>query len=146
MSEPIPVPETVTKLIEKYEFNKQAFHLGKFNETQLRVEYINPLFLGLDWDVYNNQGNSELYKEVLHEEPIKIGATTLFIDYTFRIGGLRKFIIETKKPSTKIKDDASAALQVRRYAWNAKLPLNILTNFEEWAIYDCTLKPSHNDN
>ena len=32
-----------------------------------------------------------------------------------------------------------------RYAWNAKLPLNILTDFEEWAIYDCTKKPAAGD-
>jgi hypothetical protein len=42
-----------------------------------------------------------------------------------------KFIVETKKPSSKITDDARSALQVRRYGWNAKLSLNILPNFEE---------------
>jgi len=56
-----------------------------------------------------------------------------------------KFIVETKKPSVKIAEDAKSALQVRRYAWNAKLTLNILTNFEEWAIYDCRIRPETND-
>ena len=82
----------------------------------------------------------------MHGEPIRIRGTTQFFDYTFRIGGVRKFIVETKKPSVRIKDDADSALQLRRYAWNAKLPLSILTNFEEWAIYDCTIKPEHGDN
>ena len=45
----------------------------------------------------------------------------------------------------RIKDDAESALQLRRYAWNAKLPLSILTNFEEFAIYDCTIKPESSD-
>ena len=56
-----------------------------------------------------------------------------------------KFIVETKKPSSKIGDDSRSALQVRRYGWNAKLSLNILTNFEEWSIYDCRIKPENSD-
>nr|WP_292420562.1 N-6 DNA methylase [Methanoregula sp.] len=82
---------------------------------------------------------------MLHEEPVRIRGTTKYFDYTFRIGGVRKFIVETKKPSVHIHDDSDAALQLRRYAWNAKLPLSILTNFEEWAIYDCTIKPENGD-
>ena len=38
----------------------------------------------------------------------------------------------------KIRDDTESALQLRRYAWNAGLKLSILTNFEEFAVYDCT--------
>jgi type I restriction-modification system DNA methylase subunit len=34
------------------------------------------------------------------------------------------------------------AFQLRRYAWSGKLPLSILTNFEEMAVYDCRLKPT----
>ncbi|MEN6519475.1 MAG: DNA methyltransferase [Methanospirillum sp.] len=86
-----------------------------------------------------------MYKDVVHEDPIPIRGTTKFIDYSFRIGGIRKYIVETKRPSSRIKDDREAALQLRRYAWSAKLPLNILTNFEEWAIYDCTKKPEQGD-
>ncbi len=37
------------------------------------------------------------------------------------------------------------AFQLRRYAWLAKLPLSIVTNFEEFAIYDCRQKPDKND-
>jgi hypothetical protein len=35
--------------------------------------------------------------------------------------------------------------QLRRYAWSAGLPLSILTNFEEFAVYDCRVKPDQND-
>jgi hypothetical protein len=31
---------------------------------------------------------------------------------------------------------------VERYAWSAKLPLSVLTDFEEFAVYDCRIKPS----
>ena len=141
------VPESIQPLVDKYTFHRDAYLRGqeKYNEAQLRQDFTDPFFHALGWDVNNNKGHSEAYREVLHEEPVRIRGTTKFFDYTFRIGGIRKFIVETKKPSVRIKDDADAALQLRRYAWNAKLPLSILTNFEEWAIYDCTIKPEHGD-
>ncbi len=140
------VPEAILKLVEKYEFHQAAYRRGQFNETQLRREFVDPFFKTLGWDVDNTQGNSELYKEVIHEDPIRIRGSTEFIDYAFRIGGSRKFIVEAKKPAVNIKDDAGPALQIRRYAWNAHLPLSILTDFEEFAVYDCTKKPMPGDN
>jgi hypothetical protein len=142
------VPESIQPLVDKYTFHRDAYIRGqeKYNEAQLRQDFTDPFFHALGWDVNNNKGHSEAYREVMHGEPIRIRGTTQFFDYTFRIGGIRKFIVETKKPSVRIKDDADAALQLRRYAWNAKLPLSILTNFEEFAIYDCTIKPEHSDN
>ena len=141
----MPAPDLIISLIERFEFHRQAYILGKYNETQLRREFVDKFFSALGWDVDNNKGFSEKYKEVLHEEPVRIRGTTLFFDYTFRIGGTRKFIVETKKPSVRIKDAAEAALQLRRYAWTQKLPLSILTNFEEFSIYDCRIKPENGD-
>ena len=63
----------------------------------------------------------------------------------FRIGGLRKFFVEAKKPSVNIKDELEPAFQVRRYGYTAKLPLCILTDFEEFAVYDTRIKPSPSD-
>jgi hypothetical protein len=143
----MPAPDAINAIVERYRFHRDAYLRGqeKYNEAQLRQDFIDPFFRALGWDVNNNKGFSEAYREVLHGEPVRVRGTTQFFDYTFRIGGLRKFIVETKKPSVRIKDDADAALQIRWYAWNAKLPLSILTNFEEFAIYDCTRKPSTSD-
>ncbi|MDO8871722.1 MAG: TaqI-like C-terminal specificity domain-containing protein [Methanoregula sp.] len=141
----MPAPDPIRSLIERFEFHRQAYIQGNYNETQLRREFVDKFFSALGWDVDNNKGFSEKYKEVMHEEPVRIRGTTLFFDYTFRIGGARKFLVETKKPSVRIKDANEAALQIRRYAWNQKLPLSILTNFEEFAIYDCRIKPENGD-
>lgn len=35
------------------------------------------------------------------------------------------------------------AYQLRRYAWSAKMPLSILSDFEEFAIYDTDLQIDH---
>jgi len=118
--------------------NRDEFHAR--NEAQIRQHLIDPFFEALGWDVANKQGYAEAYKEVIHEDAVKVGTATKAPDYSFRIGGVRKFFVEAKKPSVNIKDDPSPAFQLRRYAWSAKLPLSILTDFEEFAVYDCRQK------
>ncbi len=138
-------PQEITTLIERFERNREAYLSGDYNETQLRREFIDPFFAALGWDVENKQGFAEAYKDVIHEDAIKIGGATKAPDYCFRIGGARKFFAEAKKPATNLKDDGAPAFQLRRYAWSAKLPLSILTNFAELAVYDCHLKPAQSD-
>ncbi len=145
MVKPAACPEAIQHLVERFEFHLPSYLRGQKNETELRRQFLDPFFHALGWDVDNNKGYSEAYKEVAHEEPIKIRGKTLFIDYAFRIGGQTKFIVEAKKPNVNIKDDTSSALQLRRYAWNANLKLNILTDFEEFAVYDCTIPIGKND-
>ena len=55
------------------------------------------------------------------------------------------FFVEAKKPSVFIKDEILPAYQVRRYGWSAKLAISIITDFEEFAIYDYTKKPNATD-
>ena len=63
-----------------------------------------------------------------------------------RVGGVRKFFVEAKKPSISLSTNSESAYQIRRYGWNAKLSLSILTNFAELAVYDCRLKPEKDDD
>ena len=135
-------PGEVLELIERFERNRDAYLSGRYNETQLRREFLDPMFTSLGWDVNNRQGYAEAYKDVIHEDAIKIGSAVKAPDYCFRIGGTKKFFVEAKKPSVNLKDDISPAFQLRRYAWSAKLPLSILTDFEEFAVYDCRVKPA----
>lgn len=138
-------PESVRVLVERFERNRSAYRSGQYKETQLRREFIDPLFEALGWDLANRQGFAEPYKDVVHEDAIKIGQSSEAPDYCFRIGGTRKFFVEAKKPSINVKDDTHPAYQLRRYAWSAKLPLSILTDFEELAVYDCRVRPSPSD-
>ena len=138
-------PDKIIELIDRFERNIDAYKKGKYNETQVRREFIDPFFKALGWDVDNERGYAEAYKEVVHEDAIKVGWGTKAPDYSFRIGGTRKFFIEAKKPSVDIKGDIHPAFQLRRYAWSAKLPLSILTDFEEFAVYDTRIKPNKND-
>jgi len=141
----MPAPQIILDLIERFERNLDAYKAGSYNETQARHEFIDPFFEALGWDVNNQAGNAEAYKDVIHEDAVKVSGVTKAPDYSFRIGGQRKFFVEAKKPSVNIKDAPAAAFQVRRYAWSAKLPLSIVTDFEELAVYDCRFKPDQND-
>ena len=141
----MPAPQIILDLIERFECNLDDYKSGAYNETQVRREFIDPFFEALGWDVNNKDGNAEAYKDVIHEDAVKVSGVTKAPDYSFRIGGQRKFFVEAKKPSVNIKDAPAAAFQVKRYAWSAKLPLSIVTDFDELAVYDCRIKPDQND-
>ena len=79
-------------------------------------------------------GYAESYRDVVHEDALRIEGNAKAPDYAFRVGGVRKFFVEAKKPSVNLKDNPEPAYQLRRYAWSAGLPLSILTDFEEFAI------------
>ena len=139
-------PQGILDLVERFDSHLESYKSASYNETQVRREFLDPFFKALGWDVDNEQGYAEAYKDVVHEDAIKVGGTTKAPDYCFRIGGQRKFFVEAKKPSVDIAKEISPAFQLRRYAWTAKLPLSILTDFEEFAVYDCLLhKPSKTD-
>lgn len=141
----MPAPDSIKQLVDRFEEQKASYQSARYNETETRRELIDPLFRSLGWDVDNSQHYAEAYKDVIHEDAIKIGGVTKAPDYAFRIGGTRKFFVEAKKPSVNVHDDVAPAYQLRRYAWTAKLPLSILTDFQEFAIYDCRQKPDKVD-
>ncbi len=137
--------QTVKERVERFRYNLDVYKKSTYNETQVRQEFINPFFEALGWDVSNKEGYAEQYKEVVHEDAIKVGRSTRAPDYSFRIGGQRKFFVEAKKPAVNIKEDVSPSYQLRRYAWSAKLPLSVVTDFEEFSVFDCRIKPNPTD-
>lgn len=138
--------QEVAKLIQTFKDNINQYKLSTYKEAQVRKEFIDKFFKLLDWDIDNTAGNSEQFKEVINEDAIKIEGNTKAPDYAFRIGGQRIFFVEAKKPSVQLKDNQESAYQLRRYAWNVGIPISILTDFEEFVVYDCRVKPSEKDN
>ena len=135
----------VAELVERFRRNRDQYRGPGYNETQLRREFLDPFFEALGWDVTNRQGYAEAYKDVIHEAAVDVEGKKKAPDYCFRIGGQRKFYVEAKKPSVNVHDDPGPAYQLRRYGWSAKLTLSILTDFEEFAVYDCRQKPTLTD-
>jgi hypothetical protein len=139
-------PKEIMDLVERFERNKHDYMNNRYNEAQTRQEFINPFFKALGWDMDNEQGFSEAYKEVVHEASLKVGNTTKAPDYAFKIGESMKFLVEAKKPFVNLEESSESAYQLRYYAWNAKLPISILIDFEEFRVYDCRYPPKKTDN
>ncbi len=137
--------EQLNELITNFKTHLSEYKSPNYDEANTRVDYIDKFFELLDWDVRNTQAYSETYREVVREDKIIIKGKPKAPDYSFRIGGVRKFFVEAKKPSVNIKEDIVASYQIRRYAYTARLPLSILTDFEEFAVYDTRIKPHKDD-
>jgi len=138
--------EKIKSLVERFNEQIEYYKKGEYKETQTRRDFIDPFWKALGWDVDNESGCAESYREVIHEDRVKVGGATKAPDYSFRLaGGKRLFFLEAKKPSVVIKDETAPAYQVRRYGWSAKMPISVITDFEEFAIYDCSTKPKETD-
>ena len=139
------VYKKVEELVIKFRNNREQYTNKNYNETETRRDFLDPFFEAFGWDVSNRAGKSQTYRDVIHEDKVKVGKETKAPDYAFRIGGNRVFFVEAKKPGVNLKEDSLPAFQLRRYGWSAKLGISFLTDFEELAIYDCTRKPNVND-
>ena len=91
-------PPQVLELVQRFDRNRAAYRSPHYNETQVRREFLDPFFKALGCDIDNEQGYAEAYKDVVHEDAIKVGEATKAPDYCFRIGGTRKFCLEAKSP------------------------------------------------
>jgi len=135
----------ISELVEKFGENVELLKRIDYNEKQTRIEFINPFFKALGWDIDNEQNLLESYQEVRHEDKIKVNEYKKAPDYSFNLNGKRKFFVEAKKPFIDLKNHPEPALQVRNYGWNGKLLISRLTDFEEFCIYDCTKKTKPTD-
>jgi transketolase N-terminal domain/subunit len=66
------VPKQLDELIARFDQNVEAYQNQGYNETQFRREFIDPFFEALGWDVANKAGYAETYRDVIHEDAIKI--------------------------------------------------------------------------
>jgi hypothetical protein len=138
-------PDSIKRLIDHFDRQSAQIRSPDYNETQLRIDFVNPMFEALGWDIDNRQRFAEQYREVVHEDRVKVAGATKAPDYSFRVGGVRKFFLEAKRPAVDIHEALEPAYQLRRYGWSAKLAVSLLTDFEELAIYDCRIRPKFLD-
>jgi len=137
--------EEVAKLCKYFADNCQDFFAPGVKEAHVRQSLIDPFFEALGWDMRNAAMTALQYREVIPEDSLEIEGQQKAPDYTFRVGTLAKFYTEAKKCGVNINADPGPAYQLRRYGWSAKVPLSILTDFEELGVYDCSLRPRPTD-
>lgn len=132
-------------LVKRFESNIHSYKDAKYayNEHSCRNEYIDPLLKILGWDVANEAGLKPQYREVIAENRSN---KTDRPDYSLTLRGVTKFFVEAKKPFVDISKVAEPAIQTRKYGWNAKHKIAVLTNFEYLIIYDTTTIPKETDD
>lgn len=131
-------PQSIVELVEKFRAGADRYRKADYNETQVRVEFVNPLFEALGWDVRNSE-------QVTHEDRVLIEGQVKHPDYGFRLGRETAFYVETKKPSVSLRDSIVSAEQLRGYGWSGNTDVGILTDFEEFVVYDCRIEPRPGD-
>jgi len=137
----------VAELVRNFLRNKTDYLWATYNETQARTDFITPLLEAFGWDVHNTKGQSLALREVIEEATVEIGEERLSKkpDYELRLARQRKLFVEAKKPSVRIDRDRAPAFQTRRYGYSASLPIAVLTNFHQVAVYDCITSPAETD-
>lgn len=142
--------ERVTELVQTYSDNYPQFQRATYNETQVRVDFVNRFFKLLGWDVDNERGLPQHLREVTHEATVIVEEDGVHRskkpDYSFRVGTDVLYFLETKKPAVNITVDAAPAFQLRRYGWSGNLKISVLTNFTDLYIYDCSIRPREGDD
>lgn len=135
--------------VDAYASRFNEFRRHDYNETEVRIDFVNPFFKALGWDVDNEVGRPQHLREVTHEATVLVEEDgkkrSKKPDYSFRVGTETLFFLETKKPSVDINVDNAPAFQLRRYGWSGNLKISVLTNFSDLYIYDCSIRPVEGD-
>ena len=140
--------DRIAELVDRFRQNEADYLSARYNETQVRTDFISPLLEALGWDVHNTQGQPLRLREVIEEATVEVGEERFSKkpDYELRLARQRKLFVEAKKPSVRIDRDRPSAFQLRRYGYSASLPVCILTNFDQLAVYDCLPVPAESDD
>ncbi len=131
--------QDVQSLVRKFEQDKNHYLQKGYPEAQVRIDFLNPFFDALGWDIENKAHKPPHERDVIVELSPE---TSLRPDYNFRINGSTKFFVEAKAPWAPL-DDVNHIMQAKTYAWSTKeVSFVILTDFEEFKLFDASLKPN----
>lgn len=119
----------IERLVKDFK-NMPAAQRKGMNEMQTRLGYILPLFRALGWDINN-------INEVSPEEKVSRG----WVDFSFRIGNVPRFFLETKKVNEDLNDPRWVK-QAIDYAWTKSVTWALLSDFEGLRVFNAEWKES----
>lgn len=99
-----------------------------YNEDNTRKDFILPLFHALEWNIQDSH-------EVSAEERVSRG----WVDFSFRIGGVPRFFLETKRISEVLATPKNI-LQAISYSWTKNVTWALLSDFEGLRVYNAEWK------
>jgi hypothetical protein len=127
------------RLTSAFRKNLSHFKSEAYDESALRNDYLIPFWRALGWDVENLKGETQPLREVQIESRVNIAGKKKRADYLFRTDGIERFVCEAKKPREGLSN--RDAYQAQRYAFNLKLFIAALTNFETFKLFVVGGKP-----
>lgn len=142
----LKIPRALRDRIAAFERERSKFTSPGYKEYEVRADFLDPLLEALGWDVHNKRGVRYAQREVVREQSTRIEGAPKAPDYTLVLDGKRRAYVEAKKPSENIAKSPKHASQIRRYCWSGDLPYGLLTDFDEYAIYDCRAIPGPDDS
>lgn len=135
----------VEQKIEDFDKSLNYYKSKDFQETEARSRFIDPFFQSLGWDFEQTHLPKHLW-DVHREYRQKDNSMTKKPDYGFNINGKLKFFVEAKAPSVSLVEK-DPVFQAKRYAFstNGKAPLIILTDFEEFRVFNSLERPVYDN-
>ena len=75
---------SIKNLVQKYHTNRNSYLKSTYNETQLRIDFLDPFSELLGWDIKNAAGKPTNEREVLVEEALKGSKIEHWVHLHFR--------------------------------------------------------------
>ena len=110
-----------------------------FDEARLRLEFLDPMFSALGWNVWNNPPQPMYLRDVVVENRTDIKGKATRVDYAFRTNGLERWVCEAKKPFDGLNKHY---FQTQNYIYSMRLWVGILSDFENLILFVVGGKPS----
>jgi type I site-specific restriction endonuclease len=134
--------QRLTELIGQYNQFKQQGRLDLTSEETIRT-WLNELLTIFGWDVRDTSQilQEKVLSKAEKERLIEIGSRNTRPDYTFKVAKQKLTFLDAKDITVSIEADSNAAFQIKSYGWSILAPCAFISNFEEFAIYDCTYTP-----
>lgn len=131
----------LAELTRTFDRNLSYYKTGTYNELSARLEYLDPLFTSLGWDVNNSKRVAPHAREVVVENRTEIAGANKWADYVFKIGGINKWVCEAKKPWDNLARRQNA-FQIQNYVFNLRVWIGLLTDFEFFLVYIVGARPN----
>ena len=132
----------VAAIVREFEEHREMFMAHKYQESEVRTDFIDKFFTALGWDVAHREQTNPREREVKIEKSDTAGSTRR-VDYAFYLKPDYRnpvYFCEAKKPSRDL-NNADDYFQLVRYGYGASTPVGVLTNFDEFHIIDCRYQP-----
>lgn len=137
--------ELFTALVQRYLQFKKEGRLDLTSEETIRT-WLNEMLAIFGWDVKDT--SQVLQEKALSKEEkeklAEISSTSTRPDYTFKLAKHKLTFLDAKDITVNLLSDAKAAYQIKSYGWSILAPCAFISNFEQFAIYDCRYVPKEN--